>query len=108
MNPQEAQTLQLNEMVIWIPDGMKISGSHLNINIQQFNYLFLASSPTNDRSLGLGVFQISRWQGLFPTVNRSCVIHQNRVLREERGQGGGIVVIPCLVFFLSERENPLA
>ena len=23
MNPQEARTLQLNEMVVWTPDGMK-------------------------------------------------------------------------------------
>ena len=42
------------------------------------------------------------------TVNRSCVIHQNRVLGVERGQGDRIVVIPCLVFFFIVRGKRLA
>ena len=43
-----------------------------------------------------------------PTVNRSCVRHKNRVLREERGHGGGIVVVSCLVKFFNERVKLLA
>ena len=43
-----------------------------------------------------------------PTVNRSCVRHQNRVLREERSKGGGIVVVVCIVKFFVERVNLLA
>jgi len=42
-----------------------------------------------------------------PTVNWSCVIHQNRVLREVRGQGDGIVVVPRLVNFFTERTKLL-
>src|SRR6516165_184769 len=38
-----------------------------------------------------------------PTVNRPCIIHQNRVLRVEWGQGGGIAVVERLVSFLTER-----
>ena len=38
----------------------------------------------------------------FPTVNRSFRRHLNRVLREERGQGGCIVVVECLVELLIE------
>jgi hypothetical protein len=29
----------------------------------------------------------------FPTVNRSCVRHKNRVLCKARGHGGGIAVV---------------
>src|SRR5580700_445179 len=46
--------------------------------------------------------------GGLPTVNRSFVRHINRVLREGRGQGGGIVVVPCLVKLLIERIKLLA
>ena len=31
-----------------------------------------------------------------PTVKLSCVRQENRVLREERGHGGGIIVVECL------------
>jgi hypothetical protein len=41
------------------------------------------------------------------TVNRPCVRHQNRVIRVERGQGGGIVLIVCVVKFFGERDNLL-
>jgi len=37
----------------------------------------------------------------FPTVNRSCVRHKNRVLGIKRGQVSGITVIECLVILLS-------
>ena len=40
-----------------------------------------------------------------PTVNRSCFVHQNRVFREARGQGGGIAVVECIVIFFMERDN---
>src|ERR1700730_15609151 len=43
-----------------------------------------------------------------PTKNRASVLHKNRVLREERGQGGGIVIVLCIAIFLNEREKPLA
>ena len=43
-----------------------------------------------------------------PTVNRSCVRHINRVLREERGHGGGIVVVECIVIFFNDRDKLLA
>jgi hypothetical protein len=44
-----------------------------------------------------------------PTVNRSrCVRHHNRILREERCQGGGIIVVDCIDIFFSERINLLA
>jgi len=43
-----------------------------------------------------------------PTVNRSSVRHINRVLREERGDGGGIVLVPWLGMFFIERDKPLA
>ena len=43
-----------------------------------------------------------------PTINRSCVIHQNRILRVERGKPGGIAVIECLVFFFIVRGKRLA
>ena len=43
-----------------------------------------------------------------PTVNRSCVRHNNRVLREERCHGGSIIVVFCLVKFLNERGKLLA
>ena len=36
-------------------------------------------------------------------VNRSCARHKNRVLRVERGQRGGIIVIDCIDKFFSER-----
>jgi hypothetical protein len=42
-----------------------------------------------------------------PTVNRSCVIHQNRVLREGRGHGACSAVVECLVIFLVERGKLL-
>src|SRR5208337_706460 len=42
------------------------------------------------------------------TVNLSCVRHQNRVLRVERDQGGGIVVVVCIVKFFNERDKLLA
>ena len=35
-----------------------------------------------------------------PTVNRSSVCHKNRVLCEDRAQGGGIAVVECLVNLL--------
>jgi hypothetical protein len=34
-----------------------------------------------------------------PSVNRACVSHKNRVLRVERGRGGGIATVVCLVNF---------
>ena len=37
-----------------------------------------------------------------PTVNRSCVMHQNRVVRVGRGQGGGIVFAPRLVSLFTQ------
>jgi hypothetical protein len=43
-----------------------------------------------------------------PTVNRSCVRHLNPVLRVERGQGGCIAVVECLVIFFTERVKLLA
>jgi hypothetical protein len=42
-----------------------------------------------------------------PTVNRSSVIHQNRVLLEGRGQGDFIAVVECLGIFLIERGKLL-
>src|ERR1700756_2216220 len=36
-------------------------------------------------------------------VNRSCVRHKNSVLREERGHGGSIIVVACLVKLLRNR-----
>src|SRR4029077_15936370 len=38
-----------------------------------------------------------------PTINRSCVLYKDRVLREECCQSSGIVVVPCLVNFFTER-----
>jgi hypothetical protein len=46
--------------------------------------------------------------GGLPTVNRSFVRHMSRVLREGRGQGGGIVVVPCLVTFFNVRVKLLS
>jgi len=44
-----------------------------------------------------------------PTVNRSSVVpHDNRVLRVERGHGGGVAVDQSIVQFLNEREKLLA
>src|ERR1700676_3198967 len=43
-----------------------------------------------------------------PTGNRSRVIDQNRILREERGQGVSVIVVPSILKFLSEREKLLA
>ena len=43
-----------------------------------------------------------------PTVNRSSVSHQNRVLCEERGQGRGIVVVKCLVILFILRTKLLS
>jgi hypothetical protein len=43
-----------------------------------------------------------------PTVNRPYVRHNNSVFREERGHGGGIVVVSCLVKFFNERVKLLA
>ena len=42
-----------------------------------------------------------------PTVNRSCVMHHNRVLRVGRGHGDCIAVAECLVIFLIERGKLL-
>jgi hypothetical protein len=42
------------------------------------------------------------------TVNRSLRSHKNRVFREERGQGCGVVVVECIVKLFSERVNRLA
>jgi hypothetical protein len=44
----------------------------------------------------------------FPTVNRTFIRHLNRALSVKRGNSGGIVVIPCIVNFLSECEKVLA
>src|SRR5580692_10644045 len=44
---------------------------------------------------------ITFFDGL-PTVNRSFVRHISRVLREERGHSGCIVVVECLVELLIE------
>jgi hypothetical protein len=38
-----------------------------------------------------------------PPVNRSHVRHKNGVFREERGHGGGIVVVDCLAKLLTVR-----
>jgi hypothetical protein len=43
-----------------------------------------------------------------PTVNRSCVRYNNRVLRVERSDGGGIVVVDCIAMFFNDRDKPLA
>jgi hypothetical protein len=43
-----------------------------------------------------------------PTVNRSLRSHKNRVLREERCHGGGIVIVVCLVKLFRERISHLA
>jgi hypothetical protein len=43
-----------------------------------------------------------------PTDNRSSVCHKNPVLREERGDGGGIVLVGCIILFFNERHIPLA
>ena len=42
-----------------------------------------------------------------PTPDWSFVRDKSRVLREERGQGGGIVVVFCLVPLLMERDKLL-
>jgi hypothetical protein len=42
-----------------------------------------------------------------PTVNRTCVIDQNRVLRLERTESGGIAAVECLVSLLTERTELL-
>jgi hypothetical protein len=42
-----------------------------------------------------------------PTVNRSCVIHQNRVLGVQGSQSGGIPAVECLVSLLTERTELL-
>jgi hypothetical protein len=42
-----------------------------------------------------------------PTDNRTVVRYLNRVLRVERGSGGGIVVVLCVVKFFSECDNLL-
>src|SRR6478672_942698 len=42
-----------------------------------------------------------------PTVNQSRVSHQNRVLGIGRGDGGCIVVVPCLVNFFTARGKLL-
>jgi len=43
-----------------------------------------------------------------PTVNRTLGRHLNRILRVERGQGGGIVVIPRIGNFFADRDKLLA
>jgi hypothetical protein len=40
-----------------------------------------------------------------PTVNRSFRSHLNRVLREGRGDGGGIVFVVCLIFSFNEASR---
>jgi len=42
-----------------------------------------------------------------PTVNRSTVRYENRVLREERGQSGSIIVIHCFVILYTYRSLQL-
>ena len=42
-----------------------------------------------------------------PTDDWSSVRHLNRVLRVERGHGGGIVVVHCIVY-ISERAQEAA
>ena len=42
-----------------------------------------------------------------PTVLRSFRHHQNRILRVERRQGGGIVIVERRIEFSDERENLL-
>src|SRR5271165_3298376 len=42
-----------------------------------------------------------------PTINWTLVRHLDRVLGVERGQGGGIVVVVCIVKFFSERNKRL-
>ena len=44
----------------------------------------------------------------FPPVNRSFWHHQNRVVRLERREGGGIAVVKWRVKFRNEREHLLA
>ena len=38
-----------------------------------------------------------------PTINWSCVCYKNRVLREKRGNGDGIIVVDCFVIFFTCR-----
>jgi hypothetical protein len=43
-----------------------------------------------------------------PTENRASGRHKNRVLGEERGQGGGIVIVQSVVNLFIERNQRLA
>ena len=45
-----------------------------------------------------------------PAVNRSCVRHKNRILREERGDGGCVVFVDGLVILLAiwQAQQPAA
>src|ERR1700752_922051 len=49
-----------------------------------------------------------RFFDCFPTANRSCLRHKNRVFGEERGDCGCIVVVACLVKPLTLRARLLA
>src|SRR5580704_16339676 len=49
-----------------------------------------------------------RFLDRLPTVNRSCVIHKNGILREKGGYGSGIVVVARLVKLLTLRVKLLA
>ena len=43
-----------------------------------------------------------------PTFDWSFVRQINRILREERSRGSGIVLVHCISMFLNDREEPLA
>jgi hypothetical protein len=61
--------------------------------------IFCADIPAKVTEMNLLEQVCAMFLDGLPTVNRSCVIHQNRVLRVERGQGDGIAVVVCLVNF---------
>jgi hypothetical protein len=42
-----------------------------------------------------------------PTISRTCVIHQDRVLGVERTESGGIAAVECLVSLPTERTELL-
>jgi hypothetical protein len=80
---------------------------------------FIASRSYNVRGILITRFDMAAEMNLLEdicivfldgvsTVNRSCVIHQNRVLGVECGQGDRIVVIPCLFFLFIVRGKRLS
>ena len=40
-----------------------------------------------------------------PPLHRSSLLDEDGIFREQRGQGGGIVVVPCLFKFFSKHEK---